>query len=208
MKKAKLFSLKYWFYDFCFLTGAFFGLIYFRPKWIYENEKARQRIKSGALVIGNHNSYFDPVYMMAAIYYRRHHFVCKQEFLQSKARFFFKNFLCIGIDNENPTIGSFKEIVNHLKSGELVTIFPEGRIIEEDNLQKFKSGFALMAVKANVSIIPVYVKKRENKLQRLVLAIGEPIDVSQYRHDMSKINQLAEVLHQKEEKLALLTKGE
>ena len=49
--RAKLFSLRYWFYDFVKLTAALPGLLWFRPKWIYENEAAKKRVRGGAIYV-------------------------------------------------------------------------------------------------------------------------------------------------------------
>ena len=83
-QRAKLFSFRYFFYDFMKVTGALPGLIWLRPKWIYETPTAKKRLRNGCIVISNHHSFFDPVYLMYAIWYRRHHFICGKEFFESK----------------------------------------------------------------------------------------------------------------------------
>lgn len=176
------FSFKYILHDFLRVTGAPLGLIFYRPKNIYESEKAKKRIKGGALVVANHIGFLDPLHLMFGIWYRRHHFVAMKElFERSKFNaFLFKYaFLCISIDREKFGLKTFKEIVGHLKAGDLVTMFPEGRITEDNggDFGDFKSGMILMALKGGVPIIPVYSARKTRFFERLKFVIGEPIDI-------------------------------
>ena len=200
--KTKLFSKTYLLYDFAKITAAIPGLIGFRPKIIFENDEARKAIRGAAILIGNHTGYLDPVYMQFAIWYRRHHFICAKEFFEGKKKFFFKNFLCIPIDRDNFGIDSFREIISHLKQGELVSMFPEGKIT--DGLKSFKSGMILMALQSGAPIIPMYIKRQTKWKERLTMAIGEPIFVSEHqgtKFNISGIEAATEELQIREVKL-------
>lgn len=203
--RAKLFSPRYLVYDFVKATASLPGLIWMRPRWIYETEAAKKRIRGGALLIANHYGFFDPVYLMFAVWYRRHHFICGQEFFESKFRWLFKQFLCIPVDRKNFNFGSLREITDELKSGSLVSIFPEGHIHDDGgNLGAFKSGPVLIALQGKVPIVPVYVRPKAHFWNRVTFVIGEPIDlVKRYgkRPPMSEIDAIAEELHRKEESL-------
>ncbi|MBQ7474474.1 MAG: 1-acyl-sn-glycerol-3-phosphate acyltransferase [Clostridia bacterium] len=209
-KKNKLFSPRYLFYDFVKLTAGLPGLLLFRPKWVYESEKAKKRIRGGALVAANHYGFFDPLYVMFAVWYRRHRFICGKEFFESRARLLFRAFLCIPIDRENFNVSSLRAITDALLEGSLVSMFPEGRIAEEEKtgeLGAFKSGMALMALRAKVPIVPVYVKPRKSVWQRARFAIGEPIDVAaEYAEapSFATIEKIAREVRDKEEFLKTL----
>ena len=140
INKPPLFSPKYIVYDLTALLAAP-GVLWHRPKVVYENEKAKERIKGGAILVANHLGFFDPIYMMYAVFYRRHHFLCLKQFLTSKAGFLFKAFQCIPIDRDNLGSETMREISAHLKAGELVSMFPEGHVSTEGGqMDKFKSG--------------------------------------------------------------------
>ena len=64
MAKHKLFSLRYWFFDLTKTTAAIPGLLWLRPKWIYESPKAKERIRGGALLCANHQSLLDPTFSL------------------------------------------------------------------------------------------------------------------------------------------------
>ena len=187
------------------------GLIWFRPKLVYESEKAKKRIRGGALVIANHIGFFDPVYLQYCIWYRRHHFVCLKKFFESRLWLMFKIFLCIPIDKDNVSIKTMKDIVEHLRCGELVTLFPEGGVETVDGqISSFKSGMILMAIQSGKPIVPVYIRKRKHFYNRLVMCVGEAEDLTALREGrptMRQINLASEELRKRETALSLLYKA-
>ena len=177
------YTFKYFLHDFIFLSGVLPALLVFRPKWIYRN-KEKKRVKGGAVFIGNHSGFFDPIYMMVAIFYRRQHFLAMKEMFDTKFKtWLFDLFLCIPIDRQNFRLGTFREVVGRLKKGQAITMFPEGHISGEE-LASCKSGMVLMAMTANKPIVPVYVKPRKHWYNRLVTVIGEPIDIREKYGDV------------------------
>ncbi len=205
--KARLFALKYFVYDFVKVTAVIPTLIIFRPKFLYSSEKARKRIRGGAIAIANHNGFFDPVYLMTAIWYRRHHFVCLKQFFERKSAWWFRRFGCIPIDKDNPDMESFRNIVAHLNAGELVSMFPEGHVGDgSDRIDVFKSGVVLMAVRSRKPIVPIYLKPRKHWYNRCVFAVGEPLDVNSLgqKQTFSQLDAFAEELRAKEKELEAL----
>lgn len=193
-------------YDFVKVTATVPGLLWFRPKWIYCGERAKEKIRGGALVISNHNGYVDPVLLMGAIWYRRHRFVCTKEFFEKPvSAFFFRNFHCIPIDRDNFGFGSLKEIIRALKGGAIVSIFPEGHIVSDERaLETFKSGVVLMALQGGVPVVPVYLEKRKNPWHRQKFVIGEPIDPTSFfgpRPTLEQMNTISEIIRKEEDKL-------
>ncbi len=212
-RKVKLFSFRYLIYDFVKITAGIPGLLLFRPKWTYESPAAKKRIRGGALAVSNHYGFFDPLYLMFAIWYRRHRFVCGKEFFESRARFWFRSFLCIPIDRANFSISSLRAISDAMKEGSLVSMFPEGHVNEEraGDLDSFKPGMVLMAMQAKAPIIPVYIKPKKRPWHRVRFAVGEPIDVTALcgeRPTFAQIEETARLVRDKEEQLKKLIQEE
>ncbi|MBQ9414645.1 MAG: 1-acyl-sn-glycerol-3-phosphate acyltransferase, partial [Clostridia bacterium] len=204
-KTHKAWGLDYLLFDFMKVTAALPGLLWFRPRWIYENDAAKKRIRGGALLVSNHDGFFDPLYLQFAVWYRRHHFICSKEFFEGRAAWMFRAFHCIPIDRENFQMSSFRGILDHLRAGELVTIFPEGHVNDgSGEIAAFKSGMVLMAMQSRTPIIPVYLKPRAHWYSRLVFAIGEEVDPNTLFADrpaMQRIDAIASMLHEREEQL-------
>ncbi len=203
-------------YDFIMITAAP-GLLWFRPKKIYETPEAKKTPKGGVLMICNHNSLFDPLYLMLSLWKRRHHYVCTDDLLTSKFnRWLFKQFLTIPIDRNNFGMSSFREITSNLKQGNMCVIFPEGHVVrtnektadtgdnsgadDKKKLEKnppmmdnLKSGMVMMAFSSGAPIWPVYLKPRKNGFDRIRVVVGEPIDVKAMLGNMPTMDRINEV---------------
>ncbi|MFZ1642034.1 MAG: AMP-binding protein [Candidatus Contendobacter sp.] len=68
----------------------------------------------------------------------------------------------IGIDPTNPHY--LKTLIQHLKAGERVAVFPEGRISVTGALMKIYEGPALAADKADATLLPVYIEGAQYSL--------------------------------------------
>ena len=207
MKRNRVSSFKYFFYDFVRVTGLP-GYLLFRPKRIYEGEKSKDMFKGGFLLASNHISIFDPMYVHYAVPSRRHHSLIAKEFARNK---FLKWMFtvcaqCILLDRQNMDMSTFKEIVDRLKSGEMITIYPEGRVNDtSESLQAYKSGVVMMALRSHKRIVPIYLKRREHWYSRLVYVIGKPIDVYDFAKGKmltpKEIEEVSKYLENKEKEL-------
>lgn len=203
--KAPLFSPKNIVIDFIRVTGAIPTLLLLRPKKIFMSEKAKEKIRGGALIIANHTEFIDPIYLMAVFWYRRHHFIASEEIMDSGAGGFLRACGCIRIDRNNVTMSTMREITAKLKSGEVVSMFPQGRISEEDKAEAgFKSGMTLMAIRSGAPIIPAYIEPRKSFFSRLKVVIGERVSVTELygeRPTFAEIDAATKLLSEREKQL-------
>ncbi|MEX2212687.1 MAG: MFS transporter [Phycisphaeraceae bacterium] len=64
----------------------------------------------------------------------------------------------IAIEEGKPPIAQLKAVLESLKAGEIVGIFPEGGLQRDHrNLQKFQSGVGMIAVRSGAMIVPVWI---------------------------------------------------
>ena len=206
MKKNKLFSFRYFIFDFIKITASP-GILWFRLKRVYENEAARKKQREGVLFISNHVAFSDPVVLLFALWYRRPRFVCLKQFFEGRARWWFRSFLCIPIDKENVGLDSIRDVADHLKNEEAVVMFPEGQINSSGEMTKFKSGMVLMALQGKVPIVPLYIRKKKHWYSRTCVVFGEEIPVvppDGRRPKLSEIDAIAGRLQEKEETLKKL----
>lgn len=203
--KAPLFSPKNIVIDFIRVTGAIPTLLLLRPKKIFMSEKAKEKIRGGALIIANHTEFIDPIYLMAVFWYRRHHFIASEEIMDSGAGGFLRACGCIKIDRSNVTMNTMREITDRLKSGQIVSMFPQGRISGDDKAEAgFKSGMTLMAIRSGAPIVPVYIKPRESFFSRLKVVIGERVSVTELygeRPTFAEIDAATKLLYEREKQL-------
>jgi len=69
-------------------------------------------------------------------------------------------------------IGAVKACLKALKGGEKLLIFPEGT--RHDDIGEGKTGAAMMAIRTNSPILPVYIAPDRIKGKRTKVYIGEP----------------------------------
>ncbi len=215
MKKSPTISFRYFFYDFIRITGWPL-FIWFRPKRIYTNKETKKKFKGRLILMSNHVTMKDSLYLLVSILKRRHHFLATKEMFE-KSKFtrwlFTKAFLCIEIDRNNFGLGKLKEIASHLEKEEMITIFPEGHVnIEKTKLNAFKGGMTMLSLMTKAPIIPVYIKKKEHWWNRLVTYIGEPINPNDYcpnkNFTSNDIKVISKIMEEKELELEMLCNGD
>ncbi len=109
--------------------------------------------RGGLLIIANHQSYFDPVALYVAC--RRHVvFVARQEVWQRPTiAKFMTYFNAMQIRTGEGDREAIRSMVDHIKAGRAVCLFPEGRLSEDGQLLPLQPGFALVAKLANCPVI-------------------------------------------------------
>ncbi|MFM8435321.1 MAG: lysophospholipid acyltransferase family protein [Planctomycetia bacterium] len=113
--------------------------------------------RGGLIVLSSHQSHLDPLLLGLA---------CDRR-LSSLARsslYTFKPFGAvitaldaIPIDREASALVAMKTVIRRLEEGAAVIIFPEGTRTATGRLGELKSGFALIAKRAGVPIVPVAI---------------------------------------------------
>lgn len=203
-KIEKRLGSNFW-YDFVKVTGALPTLLWVRPRILrpYGNKTP----KGAVLISSNHPTFIDPILVHCAFMWRRLHCLATKDLYSTKVRsFFFKQMHCIIADKKNFSMSSFHEVVNRLKEGKAVVIFPEGQVNQQDSreVMAFKSGAVLMAHKGDAPILPMCIIKREKWYHRQVILVGEPVHIRTLvseKPSMEEMIRASEYLREKEVEL-------
>lgn len=178
-KKSKTVKESRFFQDFVKITGSIPGLIWMRPKVYYVGDKKKSLVKKGVLIAPNHSSFFDPIMVYCVFWRRRLNFLVTKDLYKNKLfSWMITTVGCIQVDKENFSIQSMHAVVDRLKAGKAVVIFPEGQVNQTNQAQSYKSGAVLMATLSGAPIQPVHIVPGRKWYQRRVALIGEPVDVS------------------------------
>ncbi len=133
--------------------------------------------KKGAVIAANHNGFSDPVVLAQVFWRRRVNFLAGENIMAGFKGAALRNAGCIKVDRNIFDFQSVKECISRLSSGKLLIIFPEGGISSEGE-NALKSGMTVMAIRAGVDIIPVYMEKRKSFFNRKRIIIGKPVTPS------------------------------
>ncbi len=151
-------------------------------------------LKGPFIVIANHASFLDPWYL-GVMFRRRHirYLITNKWYLKNKFfTFLFDLYGCVPVTPDNMEPSTIKAILNILKKGGAVGIFPEGRVCYDGKLQEFNPGALYVAMRTKVPIIPVTICGSYEMLSRhklvprpakLKIVIGKAINYSDYDNE-------------------------
>jgi len=142
-----------------------------------DGKKYSNTIRGGAIIAANHISFLDPFIVGVSIWYRRLYFLVAEIVMQGKLRtLLLKGVGAIKIDRNGTDIEAINQSVNCLKKGYVLTVFPQGQIQRDDDIADIKSGAILMALKAEVPIIPMHILPRKKWYHMRTVVIGNVIN--------------------------------
>jgi 1-acyl-sn-glycerol-3-phosphate acyltransferase len=146
----------------------------------------------GAVIISNHNSGVDPWFIQLASDRVVHWMVAAEYYYHPALHWFFRIARSIPVSRGGIDTSAMKQAIRLAESGELVGLFPEGRInVTEALLVPGRPGAALIALRARVPVLPCYLADapRSPTIPRTFLTpaktrlfVGRPIDLSPYYH--------------------------
>ena len=108
------------------------------------------------LLASNHVSFFDPPALGCRVPRDLHYFAKKSLFKGLLGKLI-TAFNSIPVDRESSDVSSFKKALKVLDKGSPLLVFPEGTRSLDGSLQTAKAGVGLIAIKANVPVLPARV---------------------------------------------------
>ncbi len=110
------------------------------------------------ILVCNHASYFDPPLVGTAVRHRNIHFMAKEELFHNPIMNWFLRYMnTFPVHRGRIDRRAVAESFRVLKNGEVLGIFPEGTSKDQGILGKFHDGFAGIAMKAGVPVLPAAV---------------------------------------------------
>ena len=146
--------------------------------------------EGGFVLASNHASFLDPILVGTACP-RVLNFAARESLFRNK---FFGWFITemgsFPIKRWSADLSAVKESVRRLKNNAGLLVFPEGTRSQDGNIRDITGGFVMLAAKARVPIIPVWVSgswkawgrgSRFIKPVKIRVIFGSPVDVGNRR---------------------------
>jgi len=144
----------------------------------------------GAVLVSNHRSSVDPFFIELGSNRHVHWMVAGEYFKNLAFGWFLKLCEAIPVNRGGVDTAATKKAIRLVSEGELVGMFPEGRInMTDDFMLPGRPGAILVALKARVPVVPCYIQGSPYDRTawspflmpaKVTVRFGDPIDLSQY----------------------------
>lgn len=146
------------------------------------HHKERLQADPPYVLIGNHNSFMDPVIMGVAIPKHQVRFIGKKELWANKiVAALFNSMNMIPVDRHNSDMEAMRACMRVTREGGILGIFPEGTRHHKGLMEALESGVGLIALRSRVPLIPVYIAGKVKLFRKLHVYVGEPIPTEDLR---------------------------
>ena len=163
-----------------FLSVGLIWLLY-RVK-VYDKENIPR--DGAVLVLSNHQSLFDP--MLCQGWLRRpFYYVPRDTLFVGFWGWMIDSFYTIPINQEQASLKSIRAIIDVLKRGHIVCLYPEGLRTFDGKIDEIKPGFSLLVRRSKATIVPMVIdgifdrwprtQKYPNPGGRVGIIYGKPI---------------------------------
>lgn len=157
----------------------------------------------GAIVVSNHVSSIDPAFIQMGTDKVVHWMVAREYSLSPWMAWIFRITQSIPVNRSGVDTAATKMAIRYVRQGDVVGIFPEGKINTTDKLLlPGLPGAALIALKCGVPVIPCYIADAPFDgtefgcllmTARTRCVVGDPIDLAEYKDRPHDRELLAEV---------------
>jgi len=171
-------------YDLAHVTFFFLFKLIFRFRVIgHENIPKR-----GPVIIAcNHASYLDPALVGTAMW-RRVNFIAKEELFRNPLmNFWLRSWRSFPVRREQLDKKVLREILDKLRSGEALGVFPEGTRGPGDELLPGKPGIGMIVSMAKAPVVPAYLDGSHRALGKvhkgfrpvpISITFGKPMELA------------------------------
>lgn len=136
------------------------------------------------VICANHMSMFDPIVIGAAIQHNPK-YMAKAELMRVPLlNLLLKALGAFSVDRKGTDAAAIKKTINMLKDGESIMMFPQGTRHKgvDPKTTKVKFGCSMIAHKAEVGVLPVYIKVKDHKVRlfrKTEIIIGKEITIDE-----------------------------
>lgn len=138
--------------------------------------RGRENIPEGpCMLCCNHSSFSDPVWVIVyGKLSRLPRIMAKQELMKLPVLgWLYRKLGAFPVDRGATDLKAVQTTLKTLREGNRVLIFPEGTRVRKGKRVEAHSGALLMANRAKVPVVPIYVSTKKHLFSRINLSFGE-----------------------------------
>ena len=144
----------------------------------FHNAQIVEEMQPPYIIMANHRSFADP--MALAIKVKRYEirFIGKRELAHGRLKsWLFSGLHMILVSRHATDMAAMRQCMQTLKEGHILGIFPEGTRHQPEMMQEVESGTAIIALRARVPLLPVYIDGKIRTFHITHIYYGKPMEL-------------------------------
>ena len=144
----------------------------------FHNAQIVEEMQPPYIIMANHRSFADP--MALAIKVKRYEirFIGKRELAHGRLKsWLFSGLHMILVSRHATDMAAMRQCMQTLKEGHILGIFPEGTRHQPEMMQEVESGTAIIALRARVPLLPVYIGGKIRPFHITHIYYGKPMEL-------------------------------
>ena len=144
----------------------------------FHNAQIVEEMQPPYIIMANHRSFADP--MALAIKVKRYEirFIGKRELAHGRLKsWLFSGLHMILVSRHATDMAAMRLCMQTLKEGHILGIFPEGTRHQPEMMQEVESGTAIIALRARVPLLPVYIDGKIRPFHSTHIYYGKPMEL-------------------------------
>ena len=165
----------------CNLARPFYSLVFPVKVEGLENVPA----EGACILCANHLSARDPFYIAVRVRNRYLHFMAKVELFRfPPLAAFMRGLMAFPVDRGHNDLNAVRTALKLLADGHILGLFPQGTRSRDNARTPMLNGVAMIALRAQKPVIPVYIGGPYRPFRRIPLRFGKPVDLSDFGRKM------------------------
>ena len=161
------------------LARIIFGFLYHTIFPLrFHNAQIVEEMQPPYIIMANHRSFADPMALAIKVKKYEIRFIGKRELAHGRLKsWLFSGLHMILVSRHATDMAAMRQCMQTLKEGHILGIFPEGTRHQPEMMQEVESGTAIIALRARVPLLPVYIDGKIRPFHITHIYYGKPMEL-------------------------------
>ena len=144
----------------------------------FHNAQIVEEMQPPYIIMANHRSFGDPMALAIKVKKYEIRFIGKRELAHGRLKsWLFSGLHMILVSRHATDMAAMRQCMQTLKEGHILGIFPEGTRHQPEMMQEVESGTAIIALRARVPLLPVYIDGKIRPFHITHIYYGKPMEL-------------------------------
>ena len=144
----------------------------------FHNAQIVEEMQPPYIIMANHRSFADPMALAIKVKRYETRFIGKRELAHGRLKsWLFSGLHMILVSRHATDMAAMRQCMQTLKEGHILGIFPEGTRHQPEMMQEVESGTAIIALRARVPLLPVYIDGKIRPFHITHIYYGKPMEL-------------------------------